>query len=205
MPASMFANCITWSLCKSPRKSIVFQLSCGCGTACIARMWFASSSKTSAGAVPGNRSPIHCKPSASQWMRAGSLNQSALTRNLASACFITQASPLGQRTSTVRFDTPPASTSMDAGSPHMRDVKYALSCAGCSMSMSEKGVGALGVLRPLVANHGWSQILATAEPRSNSSKQAAPFASGSVRVQAGSRCNRPSASAASALRKSRAV
>ncbi len=48
-------------------------------------------------------------PAASRWIRWGLLNQSTATRSFSSACLITQASPDGRSTRTVRLETPPAS------------------------------------------------------------------------------------------------
>jgi hypothetical protein len=61
--------------------------------------------------VPGGASDgSRRRASASRRMRDGSLNQSAATRSLGSACFSTHDSPPSRSTSTVLFDTPPAST-----------------------------------------------------------------------------------------------
>src|SRR5579862_1362261 len=107
---------------------------------------YRSRSSNSSGVMepPGASRASHSMPKASRWIRSGELNQSTGTRNLASACFNTQASPTARSTHTVRFETPPCKTAMRGrSSAAMRPVsRRYIASAGRSSISSASGNGA---------------------------------------------------------------
>src|SRR5688500_7114781 len=96
-------------------------------------------------------------------MRAGSLNQSTCTRSLASACLRTHASPDALFTSTVRLETPPASTRTcgdSAGPIRPVALRYKTRSSTRSMSRAPPAAGSREVswrspMRPAIMRLDW--------------------------------------------------